>query len=362
MPLSVAEEAQYQICREVQPNMTRKQFKSWITPFTPWLPQMTPLATAARRGDERQVEQLLASGDYDVNATDCWGRTPLMNAVHHGHDAIVQRLLGLDGVAVDVKCDQGWTPLSLAASEGNSTIVNMILDARTRRVRFRESQVRHALRCAIEHEHKAIAEELLLRADPDAHPADVRSAVDGGRDGVLEYLRRPFGNIPIGSLLEAEVFHLLYTGDFDAPSVTELVGAEDWPMRMPTELRLVALGFRTRRRLQSRGQEILDFLTSQLLESDIDRAPAPANKAIIQALPTRLICGGDVEVDGKVECGVCLDEITLGDRATVLACSHLFDSPCIGYWLSLHDSCPLCRAACSDTLQGWSSSISAFTL
>ncbi|GER25871.1 RING/U-box superfamily protein [Striga asiatica] len=52
------------------------------------------------------------------------------------------------------------------------------------------------------------------------------------------------------------------------------------------------------------------------------------------------------------ECIICLSEFTAGERIRVLErCSHGFHVQCIQRWLASRDSCPTCRAACSDELK-----------
>lgn len=51
-------------------------------------------------------------------------------------------------------------------------------------------------------------------------------------------------------------------------------------------------------------------------------------------------------VQGEPEtgmCTVCLEDIGGGDDVALLWCQHRFHYDCIGPWLLLHDSCPVCR-------------------
>jgi hypothetical protein len=46
-----------------------------------------------------------------------------------------------------------------------------------------------------------------------------------------------------------------------------------------------------------------------------------------------------------VECAVCIVELKDGDAARQLPrCGHRFHADCIGAWLRLHATCPICRA------------------
>ncbi|TKW27784.1 hypothetical protein SEVIR_3G280400v4 [Setaria viridis] len=52
--------------------------------------------------------------------------------------------------------------------------------------------------------------------------------------------------------------------------------------------------------------------------------------------------GGKLQVD---ECAVCIVELRDGDSARMLPrCGHRFHADCVGAWLRLHATCPLCRA------------------
>ncbi|KAG1358816.1 E3 ubiquitin-protein ligase RING1-like [Cocos nucifera] len=67
------------------------------------------------------------------------------------------------------------------------------------------------------------------------------------------------------------------------------------------------------------------------------RGPSPAPRASIDALPTVQIS------NPSLLCAVCKDEFPLHSDARQLPCSHLYHSDCIVPWLSLHNSCPVCR-------------------
>lgn len=67
--------------------------------------------------------------------------------------------------------------------------------------------------------------------------------------------------------------------------------------------------------------------------------PLPAPKDSIVAIPT-------VNIDDLAAvCAICKDDLPHGSSARLLPCSHLYHSDCIVPWLSLRNSCPLCRSA-----------------
>ncbi|XP_040994362.1 E3 ubiquitin-protein ligase RNF181 homolog [Juglans microcarpa x Juglans regia] len=49
-----------------------------------------------------------------------------------------------------------------------------------------------------------------------------------------------------------------------------------------------------------------------------------------------------VEEDGAV-CGVCQEEMKVGDEGRMLGCMHKFHGDCIVKWLRNKATCPLCR-------------------
>lgn len=91
-------------------------------------------------------------------------------------------------------------------------------------------------------------------------------------------------------------------------------------------------------------EEALDRLISQFMEAQNGQnAPGPASEAAIAALPKKKADESIIGAEGKAECSVCMDNVSLGDEVTVLPCSHWFHGECVGAWLKEHDTCPHCR-------------------
>lgn len=94
--------------------------------------------------------------------------------------------------------------------------------------------------------------------------------------------------------------------------------------------------------LGSGFDRLLDQLTQ--IEANglgrIDQNP-PASKAAIEALPTIEI--QEIHTFTESHCAVCKDPFELQTEAKEMPCKHLYHSDCILPWLSLRNSCPVCR-------------------
>lgn len=92
------------------------------------------------------------------------------------------------------------------------------------------------------------------------------------------------------------------------------------------------------------SEEAFDRIISQFMEAQNGTsAPGPASAAAINALPKKPVDKSMLGTDGKAECSVCMDNVSLGDEVTVLPCQHWFHGDCVGAWLKEHDTCPHCR-------------------
>ncbi|TKY48396.1 E3 ubiquitin-protein ligase RING1 [Spatholobus suberectus] len=65
----------------------------------------------------------------------------------------------------------------------------------------------------------------------------------------------------------------------------------------------------------------------------------PASKAAIESMPTVQIDESQTET----HCAVCKEAFELGASAREMPCRHLYHSDCILPWLSVRNSCPVCR-------------------
>lgn len=67
----------------------------------------------------------------------------------------------------------------------------------------------------------------------------------------------------------------------------------------------------------------------------------PASKFAIEAMPTIEI--NDTHLSTEPHCAVCKEQFEFGSEAREMPCKHIYHSDCILPWLSLHNSCPVCR-------------------
>jgi hypothetical protein len=72
------------------------------------------LCYACVYGDNDKVEEIMASGEVDINGTNSDGHTPLHHAIQYNHLSIVRTLLVSENTRLDVTDSCGWTGLHYA--------------------------------------------------------------------------------------------------------------------------------------------------------------------------------------------------------------------------------------------------------
>ncbi|XP_047319628.1 E3 ubiquitin-protein ligase SIRP1-like [Impatiens glandulifera] len=72
-------------------------------------------------------------------------------------------------------------------------------------------------------------------------------------------------------------------------------------------------------------------------------SPSPA--MIAQKMADMVLKMPTVSAPPGHSCTVCMERFEVGSTAKeLLVCGHVYHEGCITTWLSLHDSCPLCRS------------------
>lgn len=88
-----------------------------------------------------------------------------------------------------------------------------------------------------------------------------------------------------------------------------------------------------------------DRLLDQLSQIEINglgrHEQPPASKSAVESMPTVEIVAGHVTSDSH--CAVCKEAFVIGSEAREMPCKHIYHSDCILPWLSLRNSCPVCR-------------------
>ncbi|PPD89341.1 hypothetical protein GOBAR_DD13705 [Gossypium barbadense] len=86
--------------------------------------------------------------------------------------------------------------------------------------------------------------------------------------------------------------------------------------------------------------------TLEGLTEDDRPGPPPAAASAIEALPVVIIT--EYHLTNATHCPICKDEFEISGEARELPCKHLYHSDCIVPWLSIHNTCPVCRYEIKD--------------
>uniref|UniRef100_A0ACD5UH39 Uncharacterized protein n=1 Tax=Avena sativa TaxID=4498 RepID=A0ACD5UH39_AVESA len=85
-------------------------------------------------------------------------------------------------------------------------------------------------------------------------------------------------------------------------------------------------------------EDEFEVLPGHMVDATVGGAP-PAARAAVDRLQVVTISGEDAAQG----CAVCKDGIVRGEVATRLPCAHFYHGACIGPWLAIRNSCPVCR-------------------
>lgn len=130
--------------------------------------QSQALIEAARKGDLKLVQELLAKGT-DVNAKGASGVTALWEAAQQGHASVVKLLLD-KGADVNARVDAGFTPLMEAANLGHLEVTRVLLE-RGADPNRKDQWGGTALIAAARNDHPMIV-QLLLKGGSDINAKD----------------------------------------------------------------------------------------------------------------------------------------------------------------------------------------------
>ncbi|PIA60934.1 hypothetical protein AQUCO_00300448v1 [Aquilegia coerulea] len=76
------------------------------------------------------------------------------------------------------------------------------------------------------------------------------------------------------------------------------------------------------------------------MDEEVDPILVPAAPSYVEALKTKQY---DKENSKEESCSVCYQEFLMAEDVTLMPCSHIFHNNCIGRWLEMTNTCPMCR-------------------
>ncbi|KAK9796697.1 hypothetical protein WJX73_002830 [Symbiochloris irregularis] len=95
-------------------------------------------------------------------------------------------------------------------------------------------------------------------------------------------------------------------------------------------------------------EELETTLMLALSEEDVQpsqRPAPPASRAFVRMLPKEQLTSERLQQLGgsDLPCSICRQELELGTWVQIMPCKHVFHPPCLAPWLSVRNSCPICR-------------------
>jgi hypothetical protein len=185
-------------------------------------------------------------------------------------------------------------------------------------------------------------EEIVDSADADANATDDASVHAGGGgsgtggglevvdDDVFGFSERDIlGGLEGIDSGDESIFSDEQPFDFgdlgaEGRELGDMLTSEGWGAVFPAEL----------------DDDEFEVLPVHMVDAVVGGAP-PAARGAVERLQVVAISGGeDAAAQG---CAVCKDGIVKGELATRLPCAHFYHGDCIGPWLAIRNSCPVCR-------------------
>jgi len=84
-----------------------------------------------------------------------------------------------------------------------------------------------------------------------------------------------------------------------------------------------------------------ESLLNRMFQQSSHQGNPPASQSAVNSLPEVSI--QQEHVEGSLDCAICKEEFTLGEKVLRLPCNHMFHGGCIIRWLQMHNQCPVCR-------------------
>ena len=91
------------------------------------------------------------------------------------------------------------------------------------------------------------------------------------------------------------------------------------------------------------NQMLLEHAIQISMQEQGPTGPPPIEEADWKNTPEVVLTEYHFRLEANQTCTVCREQFHVGQRARQLPCGHVFCNDCIGEWLKLHRSCPMCR-------------------
>ena len=161
-------------------------------------PGPTPLAWAARNGQEEMVKMLLSDYMSSHSHHNYFGLTPLIHAARCGHERVVEILLEYGSVGPRCPDNRGRTALSYAAEDGRGELVKILLQQQEVNPNEHDNSGSTPLSFAARNGHVQVVEILL------EHRGIIPDRPDGNGQTPLSYAASRGHEEVVKILLEGE--------------------------------------------------------------------------------------------------------------------------------------------------------------